>query len=103
MTLSKYLSTTLQYNQELCNGCRMCSIVCPHDVFEQDGRVAQLINSEACMECGACQRNCPTGAITVNAGVGCATALMLAALTGKKKATCGGGNEKETPCCTTDK
>lgn len=99
--LSKYLSTTLQYNPELCNGCRMCSIVCPHDVFEQDGRVAQLINPEACMECGACQHNCPTGAITVDAGVGCATALMLAALTGKKEATCGG--EKETPCCTTDK
>ena len=24
---------TLEYDADLCNGCRMCSMVCPHDVF----------------------------------------------------------------------
>lgn len=89
--ISKYLSTTLQYKKELCNGCKMCSTVCPHGVFDQKGRIAELVSPAACMECGACQRNCPTGAILVDAGVGCASALMLAALTGKKQSTCGCG------------
>ena len=31
---------------------------------------------EACMECGACARNCPRGAIRVQAGVGCAAAII---------------------------
>jgi hypothetical protein len=41
-----------------------------------------LVDGDRCMECGACQRNCATGAITVEAGVGCAAALTKAALRG---------------------
>ena len=80
---------TLQYNPGLCVGCAMCSMVCPHGVFEMNGRVARLVRHQACMECGACQRNCPSGAIVVDSGVGCAAAMISAALTGKE-ATCGG-------------
>ena len=80
---------TLQYDPELCIGCAMCTIVCPHAVFAMNDRVAQLVDAKACMECGACQVNCPTGAIRVDSGVGCAAAMMRAALTGKKEATCG--------------
>lgn len=80
---------TLQFEPELCIGCGLCSTVCPHRVFAQDNHVATLVRGEACMECGACERNCPTGAIVVDSGVGCATALMLAALTGRQEATCG--------------
>lgn len=87
--ISASVLNTLQYDSELCVGCEMCSIVCPHRVFAMNGRVAQLVRPGACMECGACQINCPTGAITVDSGVGCAAAMMLAALTGKKEATCG--------------
>jgi hypothetical protein len=43
------------------------------------------------MECGACQVNCAAGAIAVESGVGCAGAMIQAALTGKKEATCGCG------------
>ena len=32
-----------------------------------------------------CKLNCPTGAITVDSGVGCAAAMILAAVTGKKE------------------
>ena len=87
---------TLQYNPALCIGCAMCSAVCPHGVFEMNGRVARLVRYEACMECGACQRNCPSGAILVDSGVGCAAAMIRAALTGKET-TCGG--ETSSACC----
>jgi NAD-dependent dihydropyrimidine dehydrogenase PreA subunit len=79
---------TLQYDPGLCIGCEMCIIVCPHAVFAMNGRVAQLVRPEACMECGACRLNCPTGAITVESGVGCAAAMIRAALAGKKEPTC---------------
>lgn len=87
--LNVSVSNTLQYNPERCTGCKMCSIVCPHSVFAMNGRMAQLGRPEACMECGACQLNCPAGAIAVESGVGCASAMILAALTGKKEASCG--------------
>jgi ferredoxin len=53
-----------------------------------NGRLAELVNPSACMECGACQLNCVTGAIKVDSGVGCAAAMIRAALTGKKEASC---------------
>jgi NAD-dependent dihydropyrimidine dehydrogenase PreA subunit len=83
------VSNTLRYDPELCIGCDMCSIVCPHAVFAPNDRVALLVYPEACMECGACQGNCPTGAIRVDSGVGCAAMMIRAALTGKKEPSCG--------------
>jgi NAD-dependent dihydropyrimidine dehydrogenase PreA subunit len=80
---------TLLYDAELCIGCGLCSIVCPHGVFRQENGVAELIRGEACMECGACQLNCPSGAISVDSGVGCAAAMIRAALTGRRDASCG--------------
>lgn len=83
---------TLQYDPDLCIGCAMCRDVCPHAVFEMSNGVAELVHPDACMECGACELNCPTGAITVESGVGCASAMIMAALRGKNMetdATCG--------------
>ncbi len=97
-----YVANTLQYNPQLCIGCEMCSLVCPHAVFAMNERVAQLVRPEACMECGACQLNCPTDAIMVDSGVGCASAMIYAALTGKKEATWGSG-ETEPSCCSSDR
>ena len=68
---------------------------CPRAVFEMNGRLARLVRREACIECGACQLNCPSGAIAVDSGVGCAAAMIRAALTGRKEVTCG---EVES-CC----
>ncbi|MFQ6101315.1 MAG: mercury methylation ferredoxin HgcB [Anaerolineae bacterium] len=95
---------TLQYDPELCIGCEMCVIVCPHGVFAMNSRpvlslpkgMARLVHPEACMECGACQLNCPAGAITVDSGVGCAAAMMRAAVLGKRRASC--SPETELPC-----
>lgn len=85
------VSNTLQYDPNRCIGCEMCSIVCPHAVFTMNAGVAQVVHADACMECGACQLNCPVDAIRVDSGVGCAAAMMLAALRGKKEASCGPG------------
>ena len=84
-------SNTLVYNMARCINCDMCSIVCPHGLFIPGENVAQLPDPEPCMECGACMINCPTSAIYVDAGVGCAAAMINAALTGK-----------DTPCCGPD-
>jgi NAD-dependent dihydropyrimidine dehydrogenase PreA subunit len=89
---------TLVYDPALCVNCGLCSIVCPHGVFAADERVARLVRAEECMECGACQRNCPTGAITVDSGVGCAAAMIRAALTGREEATCGPESGSDCGC-----
>jgi NAD-dependent dihydropyrimidine dehydrogenase PreA subunit len=83
-----YEVNTLVYNAELCNGCAMCVAVCPHVVFAMNGRKARLVQPQACMECGACQVNCVTGAIQVESGVGCANAMIRSALRGQKEVSC---------------
>jgi NAD-dependent dihydropyrimidine dehydrogenase PreA subunit len=90
---------TLAYDPELCIGCGLCAVVCPHAVFAMNGRVARLVDPDACMECGACQLNCPTAAITVDSGVGCAAAMIRAALTGGQEPICGPEPEVEGACC----
>ena len=84
-----YQTNTLMLNPELCNGCTLCVTVCPHGVFAMRDHRATIVQAEACMECGACQMNCAAGAITVQSGVGCASAMINAALRGKKEVSCG--------------
>jgi len=67
---------TLELDASLCNGCRMCTRVCPHNVFEITGKKASIINRDFCMECGACEKNCPENAIKVRSGVGCAAGIL---------------------------
>lgn len=86
----RYLTnvTTLELDRARCVGCGRCVEVCPHAVFViADGR-ASLRERDACMECGACARNCPVHAIRVQAGVGCATAVITGMLTGKETCDC---------------
>ena len=68
----------------------MCLEVCPHEVFKMNTGHVEIRNRDACMECGACSRNCPFDAISVQTGVGCAAAAINAML-GKADAAC---------CCT---
>ena len=89
-------SNTLAFNAALCINCGMCSAVCPHGVFVGGKKVVQIARPGACMECGACALNCPMGALQVDSGVGCAAAMIYAALTGKAEATSGG---PEPGCC----
>jgi len=73
---------TLSLSVEKCAGCGRCAEVCPHGVFEMDGRKARIVEKDFCMECGACALNCPVGALKVKAGVGCALAIIMGWLTG---------------------
>jgi NAD-dependent dihydropyrimidine dehydrogenase PreA subunit len=67
---------TLELDSSLCIGCGRCLEVCPHGVFELEGKLARLADRDACMECGACAGNCPVAALRVDSGVGCATGLL---------------------------
>ena len=82
----KYLSnvTTLKYNPEKCIGCKRCTEVCPHRVFKMENERTTIKDKDSCMECGACVLNCPVKAISVNAGVGCAFAIIKGWITGQK-------------------
>ncbi|OGS20980.1 MAG: ferredoxin [Elusimicrobia bacterium RIFOXYA2_FULL_40_6] len=88
--------TTLKLDAEKCNGCAKCIEVCPHEVFEMKNKKSFIKDKDACMECGACAKNCPEKALEVDAGVGCAAAIILGALTGGKP-TCGCGSD--SGCC----
>ena len=83
---------TLAFDQEKCVGCGMCIVVCPHAVTLLDDGKARIENRDACMECGACAQNCPTAALSVDAGVGCAAAVINSAL----------GREDSASCCVID-
>ncbi|MBU1207230.1 MAG: 4Fe-4S binding protein [Proteobacteria bacterium] len=100
--------TTLRFQEERCTGCGMCLTVCPHEVLIPNNGKVRVQNRDACMECGACSRNCPTGAVTVRSGVGCAAGVINTALGRKKDSCCcvieekdsSAGSEKEgVTCC----
>jgi ferredoxin len=78
---------TLALDEERCAGCGTCAVVCPHEVFRLNNGKAAIVNRDACMECGACATNCPAEAITVQSGVGCAAAVINAAL-GRSSSSC---------------
>jgi len=71
---------TLELMPERCTGCGMCMVVCPHAVFGRENGRVRIEQKDACMECGACADNCPFGALKVQAGVGCAAAVINSAL-----------------------
>jgi len=86
---------TLLLDSEKCNGCTMCTIVCPHAVFTIIDKKAFIQHKDLCMECGACAMNCSTGAITVKSGVGCAAGIITGLLRGTEPTCdCGSG-----ACC----
>ncbi len=86
---------SLTLHTDLCIGCGLCTTVCPHGVFSQEGPRARIEDLNGCMECGACAVNCPVAAISVDPGVGCAAYIISGWIHGKDKASCGGG----TGCC----
>ena len=75
--------TTLKLDRDVCIGCGMCGMVCPHTVFEIIDKKASIRDLDGCMECGACAANCPTQAINVTPGVGCASYIIQTWIKGK--------------------
>lgn len=91
MSELRYLASvvSLQMDAQKCTGCGLCTVVCPHGVFLLRDKKALIQDRDACMECGACAQNCPAQAIAVKPGVGCALAVINAAL----------GRDAESCCC----
>lgn len=83
---------TLQLDADKCTGCRVCTQVCPRSVLQMDAGRVRIADRGACIECGACERNCAFGALTVDAGVGCAAAIINGWIRGTEP-DCGDG------CC----
>ncbi len=98
MSQLKYIAnvTTLELDADKCVGCSMCTMVCPHGVFEIVDKKARITDRDKCMECGACAMNCPTVAISVESGVGCAFGIIVGALRGTEP-DC--GCSKGDSCC----
>ena len=97
----KYLKNvvSLSLDIENCTGCGRCTEVCPHGVFDVSNGKAEVIQRDLCMECGACALNCPAKTLKVNAGVGCAAAVIWGWFTGNEPAcgcSCGSAGEA---CC----
>jgi ferredoxin len=85
------ISVMINIDLTKCRRCGTCVDVCPQAtiIARGDGFPVQ-IHEDACMECGACQRNCAAGAVAVAAGVWCFAALMNEALFGRKaSSSCG--------------
>lgn len=97
----KYLAnvSTLEHDSERCTGCRKCVEVCPHQVFVMEEKKARIVDKDGCMECGACALNCDFGALRVDSGVGCASAIITSMITGGEP-VCGCENgDKNGSCC----
>ena len=90
--------STLAFTATKCVGCGRCTEVCPHGVFEIVNRKAHIVDKDSCMECGACALNCPASALEVNAGVGCAAAIIMSWFTGKEP-VCGCSGDSGRACC----
>lgn len=95
----RYLANVAQIelSSEPCTGCGVCLEVCPHGVFERDGKKVRIADRDACMECGACESNCSFGALRVSRGVGCAAALINGMITGGEP-SCGCSTDRSN-CC----
>ncbi len=78
---------TLSLDEKKCVGCGVCLNVCPHAVLSLTNGKVEIANRDACMECGACAKNCFAEALHVRSGVGCATAVINSML-GRKKSSC---------------
>jgi NAD-dependent dihydropyrimidine dehydrogenase PreA subunit len=97
--LSYLNNNTLRLDEKKCIGCGTCLEVCPHGVFSVEDQKAQILHKRYCMECGACQKNCPVEAIYVNAGVGCAAAVITGILTGSEPVCGCSTDDSSVKCC----
>ena len=78
---------TLVFDEKKCIGCGLCA-ACPRGVHGFDG--AHTINRSRCARCGACVKECPTGALTFSVRTLTKKAFDRLVETQKKNAPDGG-------------
>ena len=54
-----------EINEELCNGCRLCSIQCPQDAVFGEKKEPHTIDHDKCINCSICYESCTFGAIEI--------------------------------------
>jgi ferredoxin len=60
----------VEIDQELCDGCVLCSVICPAAILVVTGskssqKVSRREGQDNCMACGCCEAICQTGAISI--------------------------------------
>ncbi len=50
-------------NMDLCNGCKLCDLLCPIDVIHMVGKEPEIRYPDECWYCGVCRQDCPKDAI----------------------------------------
>ena len=56
---------TFRVNEETCNGCHRCFLVCPVQAVEGEKKKMHTIIQEKCIKCGTCFDKCKFDAIIV--------------------------------------
>ena len=54
-----------ELDQEACNSCGNCIEICPSEVYQWVGERPGTIDPEECIECKACEDQCPVHAIVM--------------------------------------
>ena len=58
--------------EDKCTGCGQCAEVCPFGLpVRNEIGVYEISDVASCVECSACKRNCPAGAIIMQEQEGC--------------------------------
>jgi len=55
----------IKINEEKCDGCGKCALICPMTLWKIRGDKAYLSDdyTDKCMECGSCWQICKNGAV----------------------------------------
>ena len=64
------MTSTILIDQDLCNRCGICSVVCPVSIVDPADEATlpavRDANAGSCIRCGHCEVSCPSGALLLN-------------------------------------